>query len=153
MIKEVCWDEVPIQIRSNLFPENSHLYAIWPTPVDHDVCFKEAGFTKFDDSDETWDNDFSNIVQIIFLHFHIADNLKEPLLLASQYDDRPYFIHNLHHPFNVRIVVTDGHPIIWIWMEKDLIDDLLQKIEEYKSTKKVVLDWNKLIPEEHNNRG
>jgi hypothetical protein len=31
------------------------LFALWPAPVNHDVCFEEAGFTDFGDRDEVWD--------------------------------------------------------------------------------------------------
>jgi hypothetical protein len=31
------------------------LFALWPSPMNDDICFREAGFTDFDDADESWD--------------------------------------------------------------------------------------------------
>jgi hypothetical protein len=37
-------------------PQNDEvLFALWPSPVNPDVCFQKAGFTDFDDGDESWD--------------------------------------------------------------------------------------------------
>jgi hypothetical protein len=30
------------------------LVALWPSPVDHDACFRDAGFTEFADNDDAW---------------------------------------------------------------------------------------------------
>ena len=39
----------------DLVPRDCRLLAIWPAPVNHDVCFKEAGFSLFGDNDADWD--------------------------------------------------------------------------------------------------
>jgi hypothetical protein len=31
-----------------------HLVALWPSPVEHDLCFRDAGFTEFGDNDDAW---------------------------------------------------------------------------------------------------
>lgn len=33
----------------------AELFALWPAPVNDDVCFREAGFTDFGDADDRWD--------------------------------------------------------------------------------------------------
>lgn len=47
---QVCGD-----VARRYASEGSMLFALWPSPVNHDVCFREAGFTDFADGDETWD--------------------------------------------------------------------------------------------------
>jgi len=34
---------------------------IWPGPINHDLCFKTAGFTDFLDPDAQWDRDFEEL--------------------------------------------------------------------------------------------
>lgn len=145
-IKEICWDKIPAQLRSNVFPEDGHLFAFWPSPVDHDICFKNAGFTEFEDSDDLWDDNYSDMIQIFFSYFQISSYLKGLLQLVSHNDNYPYFKYSSESPFNICIVVGDGHPIIWIWMEKDLTQDLFKKLEKNKPVKRVILDWRVLMP-------
>ena len=38
------------------------LFALWPSPVNDDVCFREAGFTNFGDGDESWDADADGLL-------------------------------------------------------------------------------------------
>lgn len=45
----VHWSQIPHAA------EGMALFALWPSPVNDDVCFREAGFTDFGDSDESWD--------------------------------------------------------------------------------------------------
>jgi hypothetical protein len=60
-ISRVNWGEV-----NNGRPEwsspSGQLYAIWPSPVDHDLCFDAAGFADFGDSDDLWHRDFNDLV-------------------------------------------------------------------------------------------
>jgi hypothetical protein len=36
-------------------PGAKELFALWPSPVNDDACFREAGFCDFADSDSEWD--------------------------------------------------------------------------------------------------
>jgi hypothetical protein len=38
------------------------LFALWPSPVNPDVCFQKAGFTDFGDGDENWDTDADGLL-------------------------------------------------------------------------------------------
>lgn len=38
------------------------LFALWPSPVNPDVCFREAGFTDFGDGDEWWENEADSLL-------------------------------------------------------------------------------------------
>jgi hypothetical protein len=35
---------------------------IWLGPIDHDLCFKTAGFTDFVDTDNQWWRDFEELI-------------------------------------------------------------------------------------------
>jgi hypothetical protein len=52
----IHWSRVP---KSD---ENMALFALWPSPVNHDVCFQQAGFTVFGDGDESWDTDAEGLL-------------------------------------------------------------------------------------------
>lgn len=47
----VHWSPVP-------HPDGAtHLFALWPAPVNDDACFRAAGFTDFGDADDFWDRE------------------------------------------------------------------------------------------------
>ena len=50
---QIHWSLVPATEAMDLAPPGHRLLAIWPAPVNHDVCFKAAGFTLFGDNDKT----------------------------------------------------------------------------------------------------
>lgn len=52
---QIHWSPVPPEDAGDLTPPGCRLLAIWPAPVNHDVCFEAAGFTLFGDNDEDWD--------------------------------------------------------------------------------------------------
>jgi hypothetical protein len=61
-IKAICWDEIPAE-RLPAWPEPSKVVAaLWPSPVNHDYCFAQDGFTQFADSDEQWDEEWRRVV-------------------------------------------------------------------------------------------
>jgi len=51
---QIHWALVPSDEAADLAPPGCRLLAIWPAPVNHDVCFEAAGFTLFGDNDEQW---------------------------------------------------------------------------------------------------
>jgi hypothetical protein len=61
-IRELCWGSVPPNQRPSWAAFAGTLLGVWPAPVDHDVCFREAGFSEFADTDEDWDRDWEVIV-------------------------------------------------------------------------------------------
>ena len=50
-------EEAPVWV-----DQRHELFAVWPAPIDADVCFKEAGFDDFADSDEHWDAAFERLI-------------------------------------------------------------------------------------------
>ena len=51
----VHWAQVPSSYAQRIATEGFALFALWPSPVIDDTCFRAAGFTKFGDGDESWD--------------------------------------------------------------------------------------------------
>ena len=43
-------------------PDGGDWFALWPAPMNDDVCFREAGFTDFGDGDESWDADAESLL-------------------------------------------------------------------------------------------
>jgi hypothetical protein len=52
---QIHWSLVPQDETTALVAPNCRLLAIWPAPVNHDACFRQAGFTQFGDNDAEWD--------------------------------------------------------------------------------------------------
>src|SRR5687767_14897383 len=52
----IHWSPVPSA------PDGVELFALWPSPMNDDVCFREAGFTDFGDGDENWDADAQSLL-------------------------------------------------------------------------------------------
>lgn len=51
----VHWDVVTSATARERTGDARHLLAIWPAPVNADVCFERAGFTDFGDQDAGWE--------------------------------------------------------------------------------------------------
>lgn len=52
----IHWSQIPRDAAGRHATEGSELFALWPSPVNDDVCFRKAGFTEFGDGDESWDS-------------------------------------------------------------------------------------------------
>jgi hypothetical protein len=50
----VHWSPVEDVEASSQLLDGFRLVALWPSPVNHDICFREAGFTEFADTDDAW---------------------------------------------------------------------------------------------------
>jgi hypothetical protein len=59
---DVHWSDVPASIDALNAVQNHQLLALWPAPVNPDECFKEAGFTDFEDADAVWDGKASDLL-------------------------------------------------------------------------------------------
>lgn len=51
----IHWSVVDEPAAAAYTQPNCDLIALWPAPVNHDVCFAEAGFANFGDNDQDWD--------------------------------------------------------------------------------------------------
>ena len=62
MIERLHWDAVVVS--TDIDPSNRAMgwLAIWPSPIDADACFADAGFSQFTDTDDAWDQQWRSIV-------------------------------------------------------------------------------------------
>ena len=63
MFEHIYWDTLSKKHNLSGLPGDYTLHAIWPSPVDSDVCFEAAGFTEFEDSDSDWDANWETLVE------------------------------------------------------------------------------------------
>ena len=64
-------------------PEGCCLVALWPSPVNPDACFEEAGFRDFGDNDLVWDENAGILLQrllSVLSHWGEARLLSRPLM-------------------------------------------------------------------------
>jgi hypothetical protein len=62
VIDGIFWGEVPPAAAPAWLPPGHRMMAIWPSSVNADVCFREAGFDSFADTDDRWDDEWKRIV-------------------------------------------------------------------------------------------
>jgi hypothetical protein len=116
------------------------VHALWPSPVNPDACFEEAGFTDFGDAGPAWDDQADALVQRV-LHALVAQHGPAQLRQAPLMRFQPWYralftrpqplplweqlsrpMHDDRHALadigfgssRVRIRASDGHPLMWI---------------------------------------
>jgi hypothetical protein len=57
VIREICWGVVPSGLARRWVEPGGSLTALWPSPVNADQCFINAGFSQFGDQEDEWDVD------------------------------------------------------------------------------------------------
>lgn len=86
---QIHWSPVTRQEAPELALPNSQLLAVWPAPVNHDVCFERAGFTLFADNDPTWNQAADTLLARVIEYlsqFGESVLVSKPLL-----DDLPWY--------------------------------------------------------------
>lgn len=146
-------------------------FALWPEPVDHDLCFEKAGFTQFADSDESWDADFESLAERLL---HALRNngtmrlvsgeravsrtglfrrpevgsLLQTLIFAAQDDQFPICILEFGQPASARISVGHGHPIFWVeLLDTTVFPAVLNDAANKLPVAESMLQWEMLLPE------
>jgi hypothetical protein len=87
---QIHWSPVPSEDAGGLASPDCRLLAIWPAPVNHDVCFEEAGFTLFGDNDEEWDNAAEEVLRRVIENlsrFGAVKHVSKPLR-----DNPPWYL-------------------------------------------------------------
>jgi hypothetical protein len=97
-----------------------------PLPATHDVCMEKIGLNDFDDSDDEWDANFSEIIECLIAEEEyriVAINPrsmeKEPINCNSVCDIQGYLAQCDHLNFLIQldrksITFTRGHEILWL---------------------------------------
>jgi hypothetical protein len=138
---QIHWSLVSSDDAAGLVPPGGQLLAIWPAPVNHDVCFEAAGFTLFAENDEEWDKAAKDFLQRVINRLSSFGALKQinvplrddppwylrafrtghelPLLQQAlfpmQWDNLPRF-HAQFGGDRVALRTGDGHFLLWITM-------------------------------------
>lgn len=141
------------------------LFALWPEPVDHDVCFRDAGFTAFADTDESWDVDFSALIERLLGRFarygastvrgeapRQTGDASSPILrlvVAAENDGFPPCFVSFGSPLRAVVMTSAGHPILWVWLEERVASDWSEHLAALGRDHEVVetaLRWEVLLP-------
>lgn len=158
----INWDELSTP-RPNWCPGAWRLWALWPSPVDHDACFEAAGFADFADSTETWHFEFAQLVANLLAELgqvgrprlaegeyptrraRTRESALDALLAAALDDNfRPCLL-AFGHPPQALIRSSDGHPILWIALEAGDATALIAVAAKTGKPRQRALDWSKLL--------
>lgn len=136
---QIHWSPVPPEDAEGLVSPGCRLLAIWPAPVNHDVCFEEAGFTLFGDNDGDWDEAAEELLQRVIeslFRFGAVKHIGKPLrdnppwylrlfrpgrelplqqqaLLPMQWDSLPSF-HARFGEGGAALWTGNGHFLLWV---------------------------------------
>jgi hypothetical protein len=87
------------------------LVAVWPSPVNHDSCFRDAGFTEFADNDEAWSVRASALLERL-----LAELCKhgEPRLVSKPIQRaQPWFLRPFRRARALDLREQIAQPIQW----------------------------------------
>jgi hypothetical protein len=136
---QIHWSAVLSGDAETLTSPDCRLLAVWPAPVNHDVCFKEAGFTLFGDNDDAWDEAAEDLLRRVldslsrfgavkYLSEPLRDNppwylrpfraaqklpLQQQALLPMHWDSLPSF-HAQFGNSGAALRTGSGHFLLWI---------------------------------------
>jgi hypothetical protein len=164
---------VPQDEAGDLVPRDCRLLAIWPAPVNHDVCFKEAGFSLFGDNDAAWDQAaerlLGRVLEILSRYGHpklvgkqLRDNppwylfpfrairelpLLEQALLSMHLDSLPQF-HTRFGEGGAALRTGSGHFLLWITLPDggEQAFDIVREAAEPWPICGTALRWAILLP-------
>jgi hypothetical protein len=161
-LRRLNWGEVT-QGRPPWSATSGRLFAIWPSPVDHDVCFEEAGAEDMEDTDAEWDDAFSAMLDRLLSKLaeigpprliegeypgtgsHLSRSLRDALLAAALDDNFAPRSVIFDAPARASVRTSDGHALLWVWIGFDLrIESLVSEIAGPVPTRCATLNWSKL---------
>jgi hypothetical protein len=171
-IERILWSSLGTSVWSG---QTGRLFAVWPAPVNHDVCFKAAGFDDFADSDEAWHMQFQSALDraVASLSSHGAalvtrgeaaalgfiDRLLRKKATAARaakrlglaaYDDQfGTCCVQFGTPVRAIACTTNGHPIVWIWLGDSVTDSWSATLHAFGQDRPVAeanLNWEHLGP-------
>jgi hypothetical protein len=160
-IFQLNWGEVN-EPRPSWSPSSGTLWAVWPSPIDHDLCLRDAGVDEFDDTDSAWNVEFSTLLEKLIKSLA---KLGEGTLIQGEYP----VDHSCHrvslcdaligaatddnfHPCMVTfgappvasLRTSYGHAIIWVWLASGYLDRYLDAIADGRHMRQRKLRWANL---------
>lgn len=169
----IHWSSVLPGDVKGLASSDHQLFAVWPAPVNHDACFKEAGFTLFGDNDEDWDvaaeellrrviDDLSRFGPVRYLSEPLRNNppwylrlfrssielsLQQQALLPMHWDSLPLF--NVQFGSSGAALWTgNGHFLLWVRLPRGGGGgaEFVNRIAGSWPVVETELRWNCLLP-------
>ena len=172
---QIHWGAIPTDEAAGLVPAGIRLLAMWPAPVNPDICFETAGFTLFGDNDEDWDRAAEELLQCIIerlRRFGAVKLLSRPLcesppwylrpfrvereltlhqqaLFPMQHDSLPTF-HAMFGDNGVSLRTGQGHFLLWIGLPDDTPDtsEFVRDVAGPWPMLETQLQWHVLLPNE-----
>jgi hypothetical protein len=154
------WDEI-VGIRPDWCPPSWRLWAVFPSPVEADACFQEAGFTSFADADAAWDDDFAWAIHVViaelsrdgaarmtegdYPHWEGTDESVFWPVLAAATDDNFHPCVLSFGDGRALLRTQDGHAILWIARRGGDIDNILSVLRTRFVEERTCLDWTRLL--------
>ena len=160
-VEKINWGQVG-PARPAWADASGQLWAIWPSPVDHDACFAAAGFNEMADTDAAWDDDFSELLERLLTALktfgeprlvegeypcqgrRVSTSLREALFAAATNDHFPPCIVSFGEPAQASVRTSDGHPILWLWTSEALGIDRLLTAAAGLPVREAALQWDAL---------
>ena len=170
---QIHWGVIPPDEAAGLVSTGIRLLAIWPAPVNPDICFETAGFTLFGDNDEDWDRAAEEFLRRVIerlCRFDAVKLLSRPLresppwhlrpfraerelaldqqaLHPMQNDSLPAF-HALFGDNGVSLRTGEGHFLLWIGLPDDTpgISEFVRDAAGPWPMLETQLRWQVLLP-------
>jgi hypothetical protein len=160
-ISRVNWGEVS-EGRPSWSEASGRLWAIWPSPVDHDLCFESAGFTEFSDTDASWNSEFADLVgrlvdalenlgkatlsegECPVARRRTLSSLRDALIAAATDDNFPPCVISFGAPAIASVRTSDGHAILWAWMAEGTVDPFLIAVAAGRELNEMTMMWERL---------
>lgn len=170
---QVHWSLVPPHDAQDLVPRNCQLLAIWPAPVNPDVCFEHAGFTLFGDNDAAWDQAAEGLLERLLEQLSrygdpnivskpLRDDppwylrpfragrelpLSEQALLPMRMDFLPQFDGRFGES-GARLRTGSGHFLLWVTLPvaEPPVSEFVKELAEPWPIHETALRWAILLP-------
>lgn len=153
--------------------DGKELFALWPSPMNDDACFREAGFTDFGDGDESWDAEAESLLtrllaalssygplhlisepaerrqswfRRLFTRAEVFD-LRHQIELPIQWDELPDCVVAFGDS-GVSLRTGCGHHIFWITLpcrEASSFPSLVSRVASSHPTIQTELRWECLL--------
>ena len=159
--------------------DGATLFALWPAPVNHDVCFRNTGFTDFGDANEAWDADAEGLLNRLLKEMSTygeprlasaamvqarswfrslfrkptALSLLDQITLPIQWDHLPDCVVEFGES-GVSLRTGRGHHIFWIRIPSEsngAFHVLVQKVAGFHPLFQTELRWEALASQDRRN--